>query len=421
MGEFIKRLGNYKKIIISFLIVILVFVLILLYETVYLDSVSKIKMTLNGESKVEIELNQTYQDLKATAQFRKKDITNDIKITSNLDTSKIGEYYILYQVKYKNKTESLKRSITVVDKEAPIITLNGDDKIELEEGSNFTDPFVTAIDNYDGDITQKVTMEGTVDTNTIGTYTITYHAKDSSNNEAVATRTVEIIKRKVVYKPCIAVLNYHFFYSDGEVCGQSICLNTNKFEEQLKYLKDNNYKTLTMQEFVDWIYGRIELPQKSVLLTIDDGALGTGIHNGNKLIPLLEKYQVHATLFLITGWWDINNYRSNYLDIESHTNDMHNEGFCSGVTRGARMLCSSHDVALTDLKKSIEITGSKKAFCYPFYAYNDAAIQVVKEAGFEVAFAGGGYKATRNSNKYAVPRFPIQSSITLDTFISYIS
>ena len=421
MGEFIKRLGNYKKTIISFLIVILAFVLILLYETIYLDSVSKIKMTLNGESKVEIELNQTYQDLKASAQFRKKDITNDIKITSNLDTSKIGEYYILYQVKYKNKTESLKRSITVVDKEAPIITLNGDDKIELEEGSNFTDPFVTAIDNYDGDITQKVTMEGTVDTNTIGTYTITYHAKDSSNNESVATRTVEIIKRKIVYKPGIAVLNYHFFYSDGEVCGQSICLNTNKFEEQLKYLKDNNYKTLTMQEFVDWIYGRIELPKKSVLLTIDDGALGTGIHNGNKLIPLLEKYQVHATLFLITGWWDINNYRSNYLDIESHTNDMHNEGFCSGVTRGARMLCSSHDVALTDLKKSIEITGSKKAFCYPFYAYNDAAIQVVKEAGFEVAFAGGGYKATRNSNKYAVPRFPIQSSITLDTFISYIS
>lgn len=421
MGEFIKRLGHHKKIIISFLIVILVFVLILLYETIYLDSVSKIKMTLNGESKVEIELNQTYQDLKATAQFRKKDITNDIKITSNLDTSKIGEYYILYQVKYKNKTESLKRSITVVDKEAPIITLNGDDKIELEEGSNFTDPFVTAIDNYDGDITQKVTTEGTVDTNTIGTYMITYHVKDSSNNESVATRTVEIIKRKIVYKPGIAVLNYHFFYSDGESCGQSICLNTNKLEEQLKYLKDNNYKTLTMQEFVDWIYGRIELPQKSVLLTIDDGALGTGIHNGNKLIPLLEKYQVHATLFLITGWWDINNYRSSYLDIESHTNDMHNEGFCSGVTRGARMLCSSHDVALADLKKSIEITGSKKAFCYPFYAYNDAAIQVVKEAGFEVAFAGGGYKATRNSNKYAVPRFPIQSSITLETFISYIS
>ena len=54
-----------------------------------------------------------------------------------------------------------------------------------------------------------------------------------------------------------------------------------------------------MREYVDWIYGRIELPKKSVLLTIDDGAMGTGKHNGNKLNPLLEKYQINATLFLI--------------------------------------------------------------------------------------------------------------------------
>ena len=100
---------------------------------------------------------------------------------------------------------------------------------------------------------------------------------------------------------------------------------------------------------------------------------------------------------------------------------MHNEGFCSGVTRGARMLCSSYDIALADLKKSIEITGSSKAFCYPFYAYNANAIKVVKDAGFKVAFAGGGYKATRNSNKYAIPRYSIHSNITLDTFINYIS
>ena len=40
--------------------------------------------------------------------------------------------------------------------------------------------------------------------------------------------------------------------------------------------------------------------KKSVLITIDDGALGTGIQNGNKLIPILEEYKMHATLFLIT-------------------------------------------------------------------------------------------------------------------------
>lgn len=416
-----KRLKENKRLFIILGVVLLVFLIFLFYETIYLDAVSDIYLTLKGEKEITLELNEEYQEQGAQAKFRKKDFSKQIKITSNLDNSTLGEYEVLYEVEYKKKKKSIKRKVIIVDKEAPVITLNGSEKIELEEGSNFNDPFVSAIDNYDGDITSKVTTEGVVDINTPGTYTIVYHAVDSSNNETSLTRTIEVYKRKIVSKPGIAVLNYHFFYSDGEVCGQSICLNTKKFEEQLKYLNDNHYKTLTMQEFVDWMYGKIELPQKSVLLTIDDGALGTGTHNGNKLIPLLEKYQVHATLFLITGWWSISNYQSEYLDVESHTNDMHNEGFCSGVTRGARMLCSTHDVALADLRKSIEITGSTKAFCYPFYAYNNDAIQVVKEAGFKLAFAGGGYKATRNSNKYAIPRFPIQSNITLDTFISYIS
>ena len=50
----------------------------------------------------------------------------------------------------------------------------------------------------------------------------------------------------------IAVLNYHFFYnSENEGCNESICLTTTKFREHLQYLKDNNYKTLTMKEFTN--------------------------------------------------------------------------------------------------------------------------------------------------------------------------
>ncbi len=53
-----------------------------------------------------------------------------------------------------------------------------------------------------------------------------------------------------------------------------------------------------MQEFRDWMYGKKSIFQKrSVLITIDDGAMGTGAHNGNKLIQFLEEYEMHATLF----------------------------------------------------------------------------------------------------------------------------
>ncbi len=408
------------KIIIILIVLLLLVVGYILYQTVYLDYVNDIEFKLIGDKEVTLEVFSSYEERGTKATFRDDNITGKVKVKGNIDTSKVGSYTLEYEVEYKNKKSSLKRTINIVDTELPTINLIGETKYSIYVGDTFNDPGIHAIDNYDGDISSNVAVENLINNTVAGTYNINYTITDSSGNISTISREVEVKNRPVVSQG-IAVLNYHFFYSDGEYCGQGICLNTNKFEEQLKYLKDNGYKTLTMDEFVDWMYGRIELPKKSVLLTIDDGAMGTGLHNGNKLIPLLEKYQAHATLFLITGWWDINNYKSDYLEVESHTFDMHTEGVCSGVNRGAKMLCLDHDSALADLKKSISITGSSDAFCYPFYVYNDNAINLVKEAGFKVAFAGGGYKATRNSNKYAIPRYPIYDSTSLSTFINYIS
>jgi peptidoglycan/xylan/chitin deacetylase (PgdA/CDA1 family) len=221
----------------------------------------------------------------------------------------------------------------------------------------------------------------------------------------------------------IAVLNYHFFYDPeaGESCPDGNCKKVQDFENELNFLKKNNYKTLTMDEFTKWMYGEIELPARSVLITIDDGALGTGTHNGNKLIPILEKYQTHATLFLITGWWSIDNYRSPYLDIESHTNDMHDGNYCDGVPRGSKLLCSSKEQVLQDLSTSVEITGSKNAFCFPMYVYNDTTMQVLSEIGFKLAFVGGDYKATRSSDRYKIPRYHIYRDTSLDQFINMVS
>ncbi len=221
----------------------------------------------------------------------------------------------------------------------------------------------------------------------------------------------------------IAGLNYHFFYdgSIGEQCDGGNCMDVKQFREQLDYLKANHYKTLTMEEYRAWMFHEMELPARSVLITVDDGAMGTGIHNGNKLIPILEEYDMHATLFLITGWWSIENYRSPNLDVESHTYDMHKEGLCSNQTRGAQMLCSSYAEVIKDLEWSIMQTGSKKAFCFPFYAYNDTAIQALKEVGFQMAFVGGYRKSTRNDNPYTIPRYPVHSTTTMSQFINMIA
>ena len=64
----------------------------------------------------------------------------------------------------------------------------------IEVGTTFTDPGATALDAGDGDLTSSIVVSGSVDTSTIGTYTLTYNVSDTSGNAAVpVTRTVNVV------------------------------------------------------------------------------------------------------------------------------------------------------------------------------------------------------------------------------------
>ena len=385
---------------------------------------SKLVMKLVGKSPVTVEVGKEYKEDGSTAKYEKSDLTKDIKVTGKVDTTKLGNYLVKYTVKYKKVKKSITRKVKVVDKTAPELNLSGED-VSIIVGNDYKDPGYEAKDNYDGVITDKVKTTNNINKDQVGEYQVNYEVEDSSKNKTTKSRKVKVIEKpKNPGGQGIAVLNYHFFYdkSQGQSCGDSICEEISQFRQHLQWFNDNGYKTLTMKEFRDWMYGYTELPEKSVLITVDDGAAGTGKHNGNLLIPTLEQYKAHATLFLITGWWDISNYQgSQYLEIQSHTNDMHNEGWCSGVTRGARMLCQNNDQVREDLKKSIEIVKDKTSFCFPFYASDDRTIGIVKELGFEMAFVGGSRKARRTDNKWMIPRYPIIQSHSLNDIIEMVS
>lgn len=80
------------------------------------------------------------------------------------------------------------------DATPPIITLVGDAHISLEIGGTYVEEGATAIDNFDGDITNLIVIAGdVVDTQTSGTYTVTYNVTDSAGNSALEVeRVVEI-------------------------------------------------------------------------------------------------------------------------------------------------------------------------------------------------------------------------------------
>lgn len=231
------------------------------------------------------------------------------------------------------------------------------------------------------------------------------------------------IKETRIENQQIAVLNYHFFYDSSlkEECNEIICIDTKNFRKQLDYLKENNYKILTMEEFNDWLDKKITLPKNSVLITVDDGAMGTSFINGNKLIPILEEYQIPASLFLITGWWDINNYRSNYLEVYSHGEELHHNNYCKNGKCGYKSLLLSKEEMINDLELSVSKTNTRLAFCYPFYQKNDTMVEALKESGFSVAFVGGNKKAKQTDSKYQVPRYIIYKNTSLESFIKMVS
>ncbi len=84
--------------------------------------------------------------------------------------------------------------LTIVhpDTQSPVITLFGGNPLEIYKGATFSDPGATVTDNVDA--TRTITGSGTVNTATIGIYTLTYTATDASGNLAVpVTRTVNVV------------------------------------------------------------------------------------------------------------------------------------------------------------------------------------------------------------------------------------
>jgi len=145
-------------------------------------------------------------------EFKGNRVTNNnyIKIVS---PTKEGNYYIgmcityVFYLKNSKKVNICSKPIkikvintTTQDTIAPIITLKGDKKIVLYKGEKYKELGATAIDNIDGNITDKIVMEGKVDTSKVGIYTINYIVKDKAGNKAIARRTVEVKEQFVSNK-----------------------------------------------------------------------------------------------------------------------------------------------------------------------------------------------------------------------------
>ncbi len=319
----------------------------------------------------------------------------------------------------KEKTENIKEVATqniTEDNEKPVITLNGKEKEIVALGSIYNDKKAVAKDNIDGDITDKITIDGVVDTNKIGTYEITYKVKDAAGNESSIKREVKV--RNSIGNKGLPVLMYHFFYDKNTESGankDNNFIEISDFEEQIKYLSENDFYFPTWEEVEEYIDGKTILPEKSVVLTVDDGD-----DSFFKLaVPVLQKYDVDATSFVITSWYGYRaNEKQENVSYQSHSDCMH-EGASNG--KGV-MLSWTKEKIIKDLEDSKKaLGGNATIFCYPFGQYNDTGIEALKTAGYKLAFTTQGGRVYKGSSKYELPRVRIMKTTTLSSFKSMVN
>jgi hypothetical protein len=173
------------------------------------------------------------------------------------------------------------------------------------------------------------------------------------------------------------------------------------FESQLQFLKENNYKTLSIQEFYDILLNKKEQEErKSVLLTIDDARSSVW----RIAFPLLKKYRMNATVFIIPGLTaNGENCRKNLDDVWNnksefkyiHDLDPEDNTLCSwneitAMYNSGIINIESHTLLHSEVFKNFKITDfitSDK----PFRPYN---------------FIGSPYFSFfRNSEKYTPGQF----------------
>ena len=160
-----------------------------------MDSITGAYMVLKGDSIVYLEVGNKFVDEGAQAF---NSIGEEIKRTwynGEINTWKVGTYTLQYSAysSYDNETvNSVERTIVVVDTTAPVITTNGNDTIIVTKGTSYSDWGAWALDNSNDEVTVNVTGIDSVDTNTAGTYYVTYMSIDNSGNEATSIRTIVV-------------------------------------------------------------------------------------------------------------------------------------------------------------------------------------------------------------------------------------
>ena len=251
-----------------------------------------------------------------------------------------------------------------------------------------------------------------------------YAEKFNSRLQPKAVQTAQVLEPQVkrllkstTYYAVPVLMYHHISDIPDNVYGLDVPVN--HFRQQIGYLHDRGFHTVTLAQLQDYLYYKKPLPQKPVLVTFDDG----NKDNITTALPILAQYGFTATIFvsarfigqqdavsmediktLAAAGWDIGNHTRNHPDLTALAPQEQKLEFdqCTAVLQQA-------------------LPGqSILYFAYPGGKFNEAAIQTLRSDGFVLAFTTNPGWAKPDCNPYKIPRIYVGPKTTIKQFANKV-
>lgn len=209
----------------------------------------------------------------------------------------------------------------------------------------------------------------------------------------------------------------------------SMNMTPQKFEAEIKWIKDNGYTIIPLKDAVAYLQGkRDSLPEKSVVVTFDDGWQSAYTY----LYPIAKKYNMPITLFIYPQtisvgknamtWEELKKLQQTGLfDIQGHTNWHPNF-----KQEKKHLSADAYDKFVkSQLVNSKKILEEKMGtpvtlLAWPFGIYDAYLEKQAADAGYEMAFTIDARPANRGDRPMAQPRFMIIDGQTMQTFAGIV-
>ena len=240
--------------------------------------------------------------------------------------------------------------------------------------------------------------------------------------EPVAPPPAEALPPPKVRQPdtkgSVIALCYHRFEEKPK---DAMAVTPAAFEAQMQALKESGFTVIPMQDFLAWRRGEKSIPQKSCLISIDDG-----YRSGYEVAwPILKKYEYPFTMFIYTAfvkggalaggaslsWAELAEMRDAGVDIQSHTTNHQSLRVKKGKFQNQFATYEEwlqNEIAGSKHQLESRLGISVKVLAYPYGIHSEQVRALALASGYEAAFTTYGQRLTYHSPADQLGRYAIE-------------